>query len=83
VSILQNKTTDLAVYHAGEDISLLFDFYKSLRRNAATENVPLLVIAVPKILKTLADTVEMSNTAVIGENTGEDDMMGVIESMLS
>jgi PleD family two-component response regulator len=82
LNILQNKTTDLVIYHAGRDLSLLFEFYKSLRKDAETDGVPLLVIAEVTILKALSDTVEMTETAVIADNLGEEEMTGVINSML-
>ncbi|MDR2559573.1 MAG: hypothetical protein LBC86_08550 [Oscillospiraceae bacterium] len=83
LNILQNKTTGLAIYHAGADLSLLFDFYKKLRRSTATENLPLLVITDTTVLKILGETVEMARTAVIADNLSEDEMSGVINSMLS
>jgi PleD family two-component response regulator len=82
VSILQKKTNDLAVYHASEDLSLLFNFYRSLRASAATEKLPLLVIADATVLKALNDTVEMAGVTVIGRNLSEDEMTGVVNSML-
>jgi PleD family two-component response regulator len=83
VGILQNKANDLAVYHASDDLSPLFSFYRSLRGNASTEKMPLLVIANTMMLKALTDIVEMTHAAVIGENLSEDEMTGVINSMLN
>ena len=80
---LKSKAADLAVYRAGRDLSLLFEFYKSLRRNEATEDVPLLVIADVIVLRALAETVEMARTVVVGDNLGEEEMSGVINSMLT
>ncbi|MCL2698300.1 MAG: hypothetical protein FWE74_09525 [Oscillospiraceae bacterium] len=82
VNILQSKTNDLVIYHTGADLNLLFNFYADLRRSSATKSIPLLVIAAPEILKALNETIEMANTAVIADNLGEEEMSGVINSML-
>ncbi|MCL2077251.1 MAG: hypothetical protein FWH08_02475 [Oscillospiraceae bacterium] len=80
VNVLQGKTTDITIFHTGTDLSRLFEFYKQLRQNAATENLPLIVLADASILKTLVDTVEMKNAAVTGTSITSDNMKNLINS---
>ncbi|MDR2532692.1 MAG: hypothetical protein LBC82_07610 [Oscillospiraceae bacterium] len=82
LSVMQNKATDLAVFHAGADLSPMFGFYKGLRKNPATESLPLLVIAAPAALYALSETVTLRNTVVVDSGVSEDDMEGVINSVL-
>jgi len=81
-SSIKAQTPDLAICHIGTDFSKLFGFYKNLRQSAATETLPLIVIADTGVLKALTDTVELKSTALIGSLITHENMQNVIESLI-
>ncbi|MCL2020257.1 MAG: hypothetical protein FWG70_10955 [Oscillospiraceae bacterium] len=79
---LKSKKSDLMVYRANTNLNALFELYMNLRRNSATENMPLLVITQTQIKEALSDMTEMSNTAVVDATQAEDDIIAVANSLM-
>ena len=78
---IQSAAPDLALYSAGADLRHLFSFYTSVRKNPATKAMQLIVTADAAILKSLTDTVEMTNTSVISSAITSDNMRKLVDSL--
>ena len=80
LGILQNKTTDIAVYYAGNDMSGLFAFYKLIRQEPKTENQALIFVVDESTLKILSDTTALENAAVIAAPVNSEELHGLLNS---
>ncbi|MCL1822642.1 MAG: hypothetical protein FWG44_00385 [Oscillospiraceae bacterium] len=80
--ILQKKTAEIALYHIGVNLAGFFEFYKNLRTNKATEELPLIVIADTSILKTLTDTVALKKGSFISPGITPDNLQNLVYSVL-
>jgi len=82
MNALQTRTADLVIYHAGMDYGGLFGFYKKLRQNAATGNLPLIIITDASFAYALEDKVELENAAVVGLDVPQEVLLRIAESLI-
>jgi PleD family two-component response regulator len=81
MNMLMNKTADLVVYHAGGDYNGVFKFYKKLRKNESTENLPAVIITEPAFVHALKDKVELQKAAVISFDIKQDELIELTETL--
>lgn len=82
VSIAESSDSGLVIYHIGADYSSLFAFYKELRTNDKTSEIPLIVIADMSILRQLTDTVRMIDTNIVGTMISQENILVLINSLV-
>ena len=82
MNTLQTRAADLVIFHAGADYSGLFGFYKKLRQNAATENIPVIMITEASFVHALGGKAELKNAAVAGVDVTQEELLNTAESLL-
>lgn len=80
--VAESSLSDIVIYHIGSDFKHLFNFYKDLRNNPATKNIPLIVIADFNILKILTETIKLNNAKIIGTTISIENMQSLVASLL-
>ncbi len=78
VGIAESSEIGLILYEMGRDYTNLFKFYKDLRTNEKTKELPIIAITDFSVLKTLNDTVKMLNTVIIGSTITTENMQNLI-----
>lgn len=80
LGILQNGTTDIAVYKTGSDMSKLLAFYKRVRQEPKTEKLPIIFIADEAVLGVLNDVASLEKAAGISPPVSAESMENLINS---
>lgn len=78
----ENSDSGIFIYHIGSDFKHLFTFYKEMRANKKTERLPLIVIADLSVLKILTDTIEMTDTSIVGTAISQENLLALINSLI-
>jgi PleD family two-component response regulator len=82
LNMLQTKTADLVIYHAGGDYAGVFELYKLFRQNAATENLPLILVTEASFIHALEDKVELQKAVTVSIDIEQDALMDIVEALL-
>ena len=82
LNILQNKTTDIALFHAGADISRLFAFYRLVRQNPETENQPIIFVVEEVVLNIISDTITLEDAEVVVAPVSLENIQNAVDSLI-
>ena len=77
-NLRSKKPAQIVVYYCGEDTTNFFSFYKALREDQKTENVPLVVLADVSRQKLLSDYVKLRNARVLGISVNDDKLRDTV-----
>ncbi|MCM1055653.1 MAG: hypothetical protein NC394_09045 [Bacteroides sp.] len=79
-NLRSKKPAQIVVYYCGEETTDFFSFYKALRDDQKTENVPLVVLADLNRQKLLTDYVKLRNACVLGISVNDDKLRDTVKT---
>jgi PleD family two-component response regulator len=82
LNMLQTKSADLILFHAGGDYGGFFAFYKALRRNPATFILPLIAVTDMSFIHALEDKVTLQHAAVVGLDITKEGLLEIVKTIL-
>ena len=81
-TVLRTKPADLVIFHAGKDYSDIFAFYKDIRQNPETENLPLIFITDVSFIHAMSDKIEFRNAEAVGVDAGGEELLNLTRAFL-
>lgn len=79
-NLRSKKPAQIVVYYCGEDTTDFFSFYKALREDQKTANVPLVVLADVSRQKVLSDYVRLRNACVLGISVNDEKLRDTVKT---
>lgn len=79
-NLRSKKPAQIVVYYCGEDTTNFFSFYKALREDRKTADVPLVVLADVSRQKLLSDYVRLRNACVLGISVNDDKLRDTVRT---
>lgn len=79
-NLRSKKPSQIVVYYCGEDTTNFFSFYKMLREDQKTADVPLVVLADVSRQKLLSDYVRLRNSCVLGISVNDDKLRDTVRT---
>ena len=79
-NLRSRKPAQIVAYYCGEDTTDFFSFYKMLREDEKTANVPLVVLADVSRQKALSDYVKLRNACVLGISVNDEKLRDTVRT---